>query len=134
MCDTSRNENDYRRTMMKEYSKFIILFLFSGFLFSLTALDTMEKSAVRGSIVFRTYCVLCHGEAADGKGRLATGKVPPPANLTITKLTDAQKEEIIKKGGGGVSRSPFMPPWKDELSEEQIKDVISYINFLSKSK
>lgn len=134
MCDTSRNENDYRRTIMKEYSKFIILFLVSASLFSLTALDTMEKSAVRGSIVFRTYCVLCHGEAADGKGRLATGKVPPPANLTITKLTDAQKEEIIKKGGGGVNRSPFMPSWKDELSEEQIKDVISYINFLSKSK
>lgn len=134
MCDTSRNENDYRSTIMKEYSKFIILFLISASLFSLTALDTMEKSAVRGSIVFRTYCVLCHGEAADGKGRLATGKVPPPANLTITKLTDAQKEEIIKKGGDGVNRSPFMPPWKDELSEEQIKDVISYINFLSKSK
>ncbi|MBE8366209.1 cytochrome c, partial [Leptospira borgpetersenii serovar Balcanica] len=68
---------------MKRYSKIIIIFLFSASTFSLTALDSMEKSAVRGSIVFRTYCVLCHGEAADGKGRLATGKVPPPANLTI---------------------------------------------------
>ncbi|MDV6235959.1 cytochrome c [Leptospira ellisii] len=119
---------------MKLYSNLLILLTVFAPVLSAFALDSKEKSAIRGSIVFRTYCVLCHGEAADGKGRLAVGKVPPPANLTITKLTDEQKEEIIKKGGMGVNRSPFMPPWKDELSEEQIRDVISYINFISKSK
>ncbi|PJZ58962.1 c-type cytochrome [Leptospira barantonii] len=93
-----------------------------------------DKSVIRGSIVFRTYCVLCHGESGDGKGRLSVGKVPPPANLTITKLTDGQKEDIIRKGGAAVGRSPFMPPWKDELSDEQIRDLISYINLISKSK
>ncbi|MBM9500297.1 cytochrome c [Leptospira sp. 201903071] len=112
----------------------LIWILFLSLSSNLSALDANDKSAIRGSIVFRTYCVLCHGENADGKGRLAEGKIPPPANLTKTLLNDAQKEEIIRKGGMGVNRSPFMPPWKDELSNEQIKDVISYINFISKTK
>ncbi|EQA55049.1 cytochrome c [Leptospira kmetyi] len=120
--------------MIKVYFNFLILVSVLVPAVSLSALDSKEKSAVRGSIVFRTYCVLCHGESGDGKGRLAVGKVPPPANLTITKLTDVQKEEIIRNGGAGVGRSPFMPPWKEELSEEQIRDLISYINLISKSK
>lgn len=134
MRDPSRNEDDDRRTMMKLYSYIIIFLSIAISATSLSAMDSKEKSAVRGSIVFRTYCVLCHGEAGDGKGRLAVGKVPPPANLTITKLTDGQKEDIIRKGGAALGRSPFMPPWKDELSEEQIRDLISYINLISKSK
>lgn len=134
MRDSSRYEDDDRRSMMKIRSNILILFLFVFAFADVNAENPKEKSVIRGSIVFRTYCVLCHGESADGKGRLAAGKVPPPANLTITKLSDSQKEEIIRKGGAGVNRSAFMPPWKDELSEEQIKDVISYINYLSKNK
>ncbi|PJZ51433.1 c-type cytochrome [Leptospira adleri] len=114
--------------------RILILIFFLSLNSNIFALDANDKSVIRGSIVFRTYCALCHGENADGKGRLAEGKIPPPANLTKTFLSDAQKEEIIRKGGMGVNRSPFMPPWKDELSNEQIKDVISYINFISKSK
>ena len=89
-----------------------------------------RQTLIRGGIVFNTYCVLCHGENADGKGRLAEGKVPPPANLTLSLLTDSMKEDIIRKGGGAVGRSPFMPPWGEELSNEQIKDLIYYLNVI----
>ena len=41
-----------------------------------------KEQVLRGKKLFKTYCVLCHGENADGKGRLAVGKIPPPANLT----------------------------------------------------
>ncbi len=133
MCDPSRHENDDRSATMRRITILTLIFLFAASS-RVFALEANDKSVIRGSIVFRTYCVLCHGENADGKGRLAEGKIPPPANLTKTFLNDAQKEEIIRKGGMGVGRSPFMPPWKDELSNEQIKDVISYINYISKSK
>lgn len=133
MRDPSRHENDDRSAAMRRI-RILILIFFLSLNSNIFALDANDKSVIRGSIVFRTYCALCHGENADGKGRLAEGKIPPPANLTKTFLSDAQKEEIIRKGGMGVNRSPFMPPWKDELSNEQIKDVISYINFISKSK
>ncbi len=110
-----------------------IIFFINFLLFSLNTIAN-EKSIVRGSIVFKTYCVLCHGANGDGKGRLAVGKIPPPANLNKTMLTDEQKENIIRNGGESVGRSPFMPPWGSELSNEQIKDLISYINKISNTK
>ena len=89
-----------------------------------------RQTVIRGGIVFNTYCVLCHGENADGKGRLSEGKRPPPANLTASLLTDDMKEQIIRKGGAEVGRSPFMPPRGEELSNEQIRDLIYYLNVI----
>lgn len=89
-----------------------------------------QASVVRGSIVFQTYCILCHGNGGTGDGRLAVGKMPAPANLTRSMLTDAQKEAIIRGGGASVGRSPFMPPWGEELTDEQIKDLIRFLRTL----
>lgn len=90
-----------------------------------------ELSEVRGSIVFQTYCILCHGPNADGKGRAAKNYNPPPANLTTSIRTDAYKAEIIRNGGAAMNRSSFMPPWGQELSAEQIDDVIAYLRAIN---
>lgn len=92
--------------------------------------DNGNKSQIRGMVVFQTYCVLCHGEKGDGTGRLATGKIPPPANLTKTMLNDEQLKAIIRGGGASVGRSEFMPPWGEELNDSQINDLIEYIHVL----
>ncbi len=90
-----------------------------------------QKAVVRGSIVFQTYCVLCHGSGGKGDGRLAVGKMPAPANLTKSMLSDQQKEQIIRNGGESVGRSPFMPPWGQELSDEQIRDLLRYLKTIA---
>jgi mono/diheme cytochrome c family protein len=90
-----------------------------------------ELSDVRGSIVFRTYCMLCHGRYGDGKGRAAKNYNPPPANLVISTKSDTYKEKIIRNGGAAMGRSPFMPPWGQELSDEQIQDVIAYLRVIN---
>lgn len=86
---------------------------------------------VRGSIVFRTYCALCHGYKADGNGRAARSYSPRPANLTLSTATDEYRALIIRKGGAAVGRSQFMPPWGNELTEEQISDVVYYLNVIA---
>ncbi len=86
---------------------------------------------VRGSIVYKTYCILCHGVKADGSGRAAGNYNPRPANLTISAATDSYKEAIIRKGGAAMGRSEFMPPWGLELSDEQIKDVVFYLGVIN---
>ena len=93
-----------------------------------------ELSDVRGSIVFRTYCMLCHGRYGDGKGRAARNYNPPPANLVTSTVPDEYKEKIIRNGGGAMGRSPFMPPWGQELSDEQIHDVIAYLRVINIKK
>lgn len=92
--------------------------------------DSVETSIYRGSIVFPNYCVTCHGVNADGKGRAAKLHSPRPANLRISPYTDDYKELIIRGGGKRVARSEFMPPWGEELTDEQIADVIAYLRWI----
>ncbi|APV52403.1 hypothetical protein BWI17_10730 [Betaproteobacteria bacterium GR16-43] len=86
-----------------------------------------EPAATRGSAVYSHYCVLCHGEKADGKGVAAKTYRPPPANLVASVYPDAYKERIIREGGSAVGRSPYMPPWGKELSDQQIADLLAYL-------
>ena len=86
---------------------------------------------VRGYIVFKTNCVLCHGIHADGNGRAARNYNPRPANLRLSTKNDQYKEMIIRNGGGAMGRSAFMPPWGQELTDEQIRDVVYYLSVLN---
>jgi mono/diheme cytochrome c family protein len=95
--------------------------------------DTGESAVVRGSIAFRTYCVLCHGTEGKGNGRAAKMYTPRPADLTVSPFNDQYKELIIRGGGPAVGRSPFMPPWGDELTDEQIRDVVAFLRELRKT-
>lgn len=89
-----------------------------------------DFSDVRGAIVFRTYCALCHGYKADGNGRAARNYSPRPANLVLTTASDDYKRRIIRQGGAALGRSQFMPPWGNELTEEQIEDVVYYLRII----
>ncbi len=81
----------------------------------------------RGEVVFKTNCILCHGLMADGKGRAARIYDPPPANLTKSAKNDDYKRMIITGGGAAMGRSEFMPAWSDQLSEQEIEDVVAYL-------
>ena len=85
----------------------------------------LSKPQFRGGIVFKHYCVLCHGERGDGLAR--ANKLYPVGSLKITKNTPDYYAKIIRGGGVSVGKSDFMPPWEDELSEEQTTDVIAYL-------
>ncbi|HEX9627179.1 MAG TPA: cytochrome c [Acidiferrobacterales bacterium] len=85
---------------------------------------------VRGYIVYKTHCVLCHGIHADGGGRAARNYNPPPANLRLSTKSDQYKELIIRNGGAAVGRSPYMPPWGQELTDEQVRDVVYYLRVI----
>jgi cytochrome c oxidase cbb3-type subunit 3 len=39
-------------------------------------------------------------------------------------------ENIIRKGGEAIGVSATMPPWQDELSIEQISDLVAYLAVL----
>ena len=91
------------------------------------ARDGPDAANFRGSLVFLNYCVTCHGPMADGKGRAARLYTPPPANLRESDKNAAYMRLIIRGGGKAMARSEYMPPWGEELTEEQIGDVIAYL-------
>jgi mono/diheme cytochrome c family protein len=93
--------------------------------------DSREAAVFRGGLVFANYCVTCHGINADGNGRAARLYDPRPANLRVTDKNDAYLGLIVKMGGQAMGRSPFMPPWGAELTEEQMRDIVAYVRSLN---
>ena len=85
-----------------------------------------SRQATRGSLVYKTYCVLCHGNAGDGEGRLT--KIH--GNMLISKQSSGYYEKIVRNGGGAVGLSEYMPSWEDELSDEQLADLVVYLSVL----
>lgn len=96
--------------------------------------DSPEAAVLRGEIVFRNYCVLCHGVQADGRGRAARIYNPKPANLRESTRPDAYKEAIVRRGGKAMGRSEYMPPWGSELTDEQIADVVQFLRSIAPPK
>lgn len=93
--------------------------------------DGPDAIAFRGSLVFLNYCVTCHGPNADGNGRAARLYDPRPANLRTSDKTNQYFRLIIRRGGKAVGRSEYMPPWGEELTEEQIGDVAAYLESIN---
>jgi mono/diheme cytochrome c family protein len=93
--------------------------------------QTLEASILRGDIAFQHYCSLCHGTQADGRGRAARLYAPKPANLRASRMTDSYKEAIIRRGGKAMGRSQFMPPWGEELTDEQVEDLVHFLRVVA---
>ena len=93
----------------------------------LLARDGPDAAIFRGSLVFFNYCVTCHGPNADGKGRAAKLYDPKPANLRESDKNAEYMKLMVRQGGKAMARSEFMPPWGEELTEEQIGDVVAYL-------
>lgn len=91
-------------------------------------LDVIRQPVQRGEAVFLANCILCHGVNADGKGRASKLFSPPPADLTRSDKNDDYKKMIIRFGGGAMGRSEAMPIWGGQLSDQEIDDVVDYLN------
>jgi len=92
------------------------------------------QAAARGAAVFQRYCVLCHGLTGHGNGRAARLHSPRPVDLTQSEVNDQYRELIIRRGGQQVGRSAAMPPWQDELTAQQIRDVVAFLRSLSAAR
>ncbi|MBI3771344.1 MAG: c-type cytochrome [Gammaproteobacteria bacterium] len=90
-------------------------------------LEVVTDPVGRGEVVFKTNCVLCHGVKGDGKGRASVLFDPPPANLTKSDKNDDYKRMIITMGGKAMGRSEVMPIWGQQISPQQIDDVVAYL-------
>jgi mono/diheme cytochrome c family protein len=89
--------------------------------------DTQQASEIRGRLVFQNYCVLCHGARGQGDGRAAKLHTPRPFDLTSSTAPRYYINDVIRKGGAAMGRGVGMPPWGEQLTDEQINDVLNYL-------
>ena len=89
--------------------------------------DTKEASIIRGRSVYQAYCVLCHGAEGKGDGRAAKLHTPRPFNLTLSAAPRDYIGQVIRKGGEAMGRGKGMPPWGEQLTQEQFDDTLNYL-------
>ncbi len=70
--------------------------------------------------LFRSNCAICHG--AEGTGKEVNGRIVP--SLRVGHPTTLPKEEIYRQIKFG--KMP-MPPFKDQLSEKEIRGLADFI-------
>jgi len=81
----------------------------------------------RGRIIYEQRCLDCHGSEGRGDGRKALSLSPRPGNLISAATSAKSDEDLLKIIANGRTE---MPAWKDELSDEQQRDVLAYIRSL----
>jgi len=98
------------------------------FTFGILFLSTLVYAQNDGARLFKSKCSACHG--TDGSGDTDVGKamgVPDLHSADVQKLQDTELTEIIRDGKGTQ-----MPAFKDKLTDDQIKQLVSYIRELNK--
>jgi mono/diheme cytochrome c family protein len=90
-----------------------------------------EKTIAAGQAVYKSKCQRCHGPGGLGDGPDAD---PDAVDMDLTNPKRAPRNPdgvVYYKVLNGRGR-PKMPPFKDELSEEQIWSVVTYVQTLRK--
>lgn len=77
---------------------------------------------------FRTKCAMCHGPDGGGSEAGKSMNIPDLRSSAVQKVSDAELAQIISNGKGG------MPAFKNSLSEEQVRDLVTYIRSLRQKK
>lgn len=89
-------------------------------------IESDQASLNRGKQAYFKNCSSCHGATAKGDGPLGANLTPKPADLTsmVGMHPDGDFAWKIANGRGA------MPAWKTTLSENQIWDLVNYIQAL----
>jgi mono/diheme cytochrome c family protein len=104
-------------------------------------LPTLDSGQIaRGRQVYVQNCARCHGQNAEGAPNWqqpdARGNLPPPPHDDTGhtwRHSDAQLTEIIQNGlRDRFNKTPelTMPPFKGQLTDEEIASVMSYFKSL----
>jgi cytochrome c oxidase cbb3-type subunit 3 len=86
----------------------------------------------RGSLLYDSYCAVCHGVDGRAETPVSSHLKPQPRNFAdsveMARVTEDRIYRAIKEGRPGTA----MAPWGQVLSETQIGDLIDYIRSLRK--
>mgnify|MGYP002713165769 CR=1 FL=1 len=91
-------------------------------------------SGVSGEDLYQAYCSQCHGLHGDGFGVNSYDIDVAPRDHTDTAemsaRTDGDLFKAIKYGGKAVNKSPLMPNWDGNLSDEEISLIVKHLRHL----
>jgi len=84
----------------------------------------------KGEAIYQQHCLRCHGEKLDGNGPDGQYLIIKPADFQSLQSRSKGDWEMLVAITQGVLFSP-MHGWRDRLTEEQVRDVLSYIRMMA---
>ncbi len=98
-----------------------------------------DPVAKEGKALYSYYCTHCHGTKGNGQGFNASNLDPKPRDHTdgaeayMAGRTNDELFEAITKGGAGISKSPYMPPFGAVLSDRERWALVVHLRTLHKN-
>jgi cytochrome c6 len=108
-------------------------------------IDWSGGDANEGRKLYALYCLNCHGAKGQGDGLLAPALDPKPRDFTTGRFyidanannktgEDVDIARVILESPSAFGGSRGMPPWKETLSTDQVRNVVAYVEQLANHK
>ena len=91
------------------------------------------KTLATGRAIFKDKCQRCHGPGALGDGPDSDPDAREYMDLTNPKRADRNADGVVYYKVLNGRRRPKMPAFKDELTEQQLWAVVTYVQSLRKA-
>jgi mono/diheme cytochrome c family protein len=91
-----------------------------------------DKLLAAGRAVYKDKCAKCHGPGGLGDGPDADPDHREDMDLTNAKRAERNSDGVVFYKVSNGRRRPKMPEFKKELSEDQIWQVVAYVQSLRK--
>ncbi|MEY4704110.1 MAG: hypothetical protein RL042_306 [Nitrospirota bacterium] len=95
-----------------------------------TAPEFGKASVGRGKVIYKEYCMQCHGATGKGDGPAAATIEPKPAihaNIAFDQVPTEYLYNMINHGGAAMGKSANMPYWGLTIGQQGVADVMAYL-------
>ena len=126
------------RTQISFAASFLVVVALAGTAFAQdSVVGRVRGSAAAGKVLYRRYCIGCHGPEGDGNGENAAWIDPKPRDFTAavfkcrstptgTLPTDQDLFDAVTRGFVTTN----MPPWRP-LTNQNRADLVAYVKTFS---
>jgi mono/diheme cytochrome c family protein len=118
-----------RRVRLEQIGGAIIALELLGIAMIAMAAPQEQGTLERGRHIYDQRCLDCHGPEGKGDGSKASSLSPRPGNLVSAATSAKSDQDLLRIIANGRPRTA-MPAWKDELTEDEQRDVLRYIRSL----
>jgi mono/diheme cytochrome c family protein len=100
---------------------------------------TKRPDPAKGKVVYSNGCIACHGAEGRGAPEDITRFIRPDTWPDFTRCDqttaepDVSYKAVIVHGGHGLGFSQIMPAFGNQLSDEEINDVVAYLRTLCRN-
>ena len=92
--------------------------------------QTLGGDVPAGKTIYVQLCARCHGTGGWGDGPFAQEESLPPANFHSPIVQSRTDEQLMMAIEFGFPMTK-MHAWRSRLSDQEMRDVVAYIRFLT---